>query len=631
MAVDSWLDSPELARKVLREGLRVLAASEIVAARIGKLSLLSPEEAGELEAFRARIDAYRRLADPAHPLCLAVFGPPGSGKSFAVKQLIKELGLNSRTLNLSQFQGPGDLSAALAEVSRWTAGETPVVFFDEFDSRLGAPLGWLQWLLAPMQDGISFDRGHPVQMKRAVFVFAGGTADSFEEFPAAHEGYFRSSKGPDFVSRLRGYANVRGVNDGPYRRVRRALVLRLAVEHSAPGLLDGDRYIAPDRLSDAFMDQLLAVGRYRHGARSVEALVEMSATPEQAHFGVEHLPSPQVLAGHVDLGPLGEVALALSAGGEPADLSGRAGSPPLAQLWPRVATRLLERGAGLLYGGDMSEGEGILTQQLIEANSRLPNLLVPEDTAADDLFARPRAGMVTWVRANTGSRMPVPPLPERVAHRRLGELTPEDFRELGLPGDADLFSFDRQADPASDWRDSPDWCRRLGFALAIFRMRALITGLADAHLVFGGRDSGSLGRFPGIAEEVMLSLGSGKPLYVCGGFGGAAHAVGQLLGLGESWAVTPTCLRREAHEPAATAFEGAAERLGDRFQLPGRRDLPRTYDELREFLRNHALGTSEWPENGLTPDEIRALFRSTDEYEIVGLVEKGLRRRFNLK
>jgi hypothetical protein len=88
---------------------------------------------------------------------------------------------------------------------------------------------------------------------------------------------------------------------------------------------------------------------------------------------------------------------------------------------------------------------------------------------------------------------------------------------------------------------------------------------------------------------------------------------------------------REAHEPVATGFEAAAGMLGDRFQVPGRRDLPCTYDELRDFLRNHALGTPGWPDNGLTADENRSLFRLTDEYEIVALVEKGLRRRFELK
>lgn len=632
MPADSWLDSPDLARKVVREGLRALGASDIVAARVGKLSLLSREEADELGAFRNRIDAYRAVADPQHPLCLAVFGPPGSGKSFAVKQLIKELGLSARTLNLSQFQGPSDLSAALAEVARWTSGETPVVFFDEFDSRLaGAPLGWLQWLLAPMQDGISFDRGHPVEIKRAVFVFAGGTADSFEEFPAAHHGYFRSAKGPDFVSRLRGYANVRGVNDGPYRSVRRALVLRLALEQSAPGLLDEERRIQAASLSDGFIDQLLAVGRYRHGARSVEALVEMSTTPDQSHFSGSHLPSAQVLAGHVDLGRLGEVVLALSAGGERDHAVAAGNHSTLAHVWPVVATRLLEMGAGLIYGGDLSEGEGVFTQKLIEANQRLPNLLVGQQGAEDRPFGRPPAGMVTWVQANTGSAGPVPPLPERVTYRRLGGLSPEEYRELGLPEDADLCRFDRGAQSSSEWRDSPDWRRRLGYALAVFRMRALVTSLADAHLVFGGREQGSLGRFPGIAEEVMLSLHAGKPVYVCGGFGGAARAVGQVLGLGEPWAITPPSLVRETHEPVASTFEQAAREWALQFQLPGKGDLPLTYEELRDFFGSHALGSPGWPDNGLTPDENRTLFRAVDEHEIVSMVEKGLRRRFGLK
>jgi hypothetical protein len=632
MNIDPWLDDPDLARTVVREGLGVLAASDVVAGRIGELSLLSGEEYEEMSAFGARIDAYCHLTNPEHPLCLGVFGPPGSGKSFAVKQLIKTKGLTARTLNLSQFQGPNDLSAALAEVARWTPGETPVVFFDEFDSRLGgAPLGWLQWLLAPMQDGVAFDHGHRVELKRAVFVFAGGTADTFEEFPAAHERYYRAAKGPDFVSRLRGYINIRGVNDGPYRRVRRAIVLRLTIEQVAPGLFDDQDRAPAERMTDGFIDQLLAVGRYRHGARSVEALVEMSTKPEQQQFSAEDLPSADVLASHVDLGPLGELVIALSAGGEPGRAGAGGGSTSLAQVWPKVATRLLEIGAGLIYGGDLSEGGGIFTQQLIQANSRLPNLLVPEEVQDDAPLARPRPGRVTWVQAGAGSPPPVPALPDRVAYRWLGNLSPEELEEIRLPPEADLSAFDRAAEPPENWRDSSDWCTRLGFSLALFRMRALVTRLADAHLVFGGREHGSLGRFPGIAEEVMLSLASGTPVYVCGGFGGAARAVGQALGLGEAWAVTPACLQREAHAPGASVFEAATKEWGDRFQLPDRGDLPLSYSELREFLRSHALGSPGWPDNGLTAEENRALFRSNEEHKIVALVEKGLLRRFLLK
>jgi len=274
LSEDFWTDNAELARRVVCEGIKVLdEKGGPVVKEVGNLKVLTQDEAVALDEFGERIDVYLRLEKHERPLCLGVFGPPGSGKSFAVKMLLK-----MRTMipiNLSQLQGPGDLSSMLAEAVK--DKKEPVVFFDEFDSKLGGtPLGWLQWLLAPMQDGLVLDRGKPIEIKRGVFVFAGGTADTFEEFPDAHKEYFRSAKGPDFISRLRGHMNIRGVNDGPYRSLRRAIILRLALERVAPNLLDGDKKIPDASLSYDLIDQILGVGRFRHGARSVEALVEMS-------------------------------------------------------------------------------------------------------------------------------------------------------------------------------------------------------------------------------------------------------------------------------------------------------------------------------------------------------------------
>jgi hypothetical protein len=256
-----WQDDPVRARRVVREGLNALSADpSLIKNQIGELSVLSADEERDLATFQSRIEAYGLLKSPKHPLCLGVFGPPGSGKSFTVQQVLAHTGHALRIINLSQLEGPGDLSSALAEVARWSTGNTPAVFFDEFDCALeGTRLGWLQWLLAPMQDGVVVDRGHPIEMKRAVFVFAGGMADTFEDFPAAHGDYFRTAKGPDFASRLRGHVNVLGVNNWPYRRVRRATILRLSIEKVAPGLLDVGR-IPEERMSDGFIDQILSVG-----------------------------------------------------------------------------------------------------------------------------------------------------------------------------------------------------------------------------------------------------------------------------------------------------------------------------------------------------------------------------------
>jgi hypothetical protein len=179
-----------------------------------------------------------------------------------------------------------------------------------------------------------------------------------------------------------------------------------------------------------------------------------------------------------------------------------------------------------------------------------------------------------------------------------------------------------------DWTTSSDWCKRLGRALALFRLRAQVTRLADAHLLFGGREYGSSGRFPGVAEEVMLSLAAGNAVYLCGGFGGAARAVGELLGLGSPWFGVPDCLRTEKHDTGAATLETAVKDWGKRFQLAHRNNLPLGYEELVRFLRSHAIDGPRWPGNGLTADENRTLFRSKDAKEITRLVTKGLRLRF---
>ncbi len=618
----------ELARTVVRDGLSALvSAKDVVKQQIEKLCVLSEKESQGFDALRMRIAAYTKLETPEHPLCLGVFGPPGSGKSFAVKQVFKSMGHELCVINLSQLQGPADLSAALADLPQLKAGQMPVVFFDEFDSGLaGTPLGWLQWLLAPMQDGVVFHPGKPIELKRAVFVFAGGTSDSFEEFPDAHVGYFRGAKGPDFVSRLRSYVNVSGVNEWPYRRVRRATVLRLAIERVASGLLDEKGVVAIKSMPDEFIDQVVSVGRFVHGSRSVEALVEMATFPNSKEFTEKDLPAPEVLLGHVDPGPLGGLSIALSAGGDRREGDTGHYDEGLEDVWTGVATRLLELGAGLVYAGDLRPGG--FTTHIAEAYARLPNPLGQPVKSDVHRFARPRPARVVCFRSDKDSRLSQEPPFDRIDVRPLPGLEETELAELGETSNAELTLVNPSPVPVSDWKTSPDWCKRLGRALALFRLRAQVTRLADAHLLFGGREYGSSGRFPGVAEELMLSLSAGNAVYLCGGFAGAARAVGELLGLGSPWFGVPNCLRSEKHGTCAATLEAAVKDWGKRFQLPHRNSLPLDYEELVRFLRSHAIDGPRWPGNGLTADENRTLFRSKDAKEITRLVTKGLRLRF---
>lgn len=273
--------------------------------RVGNWKSADRREIEGVRSVNNALRRYRQEPDSSTPLCIGVFGPPGAGKSFAVKEIAKELGIGPEatlTFNLSQFESPEELPEAFHQIRDLNLkGKLPLVFWDEFDTPCqGRRLGWLRYFLAPMQDGEFADRGRIHPVGRGIYVFAGATRHSFEAFRSGDSHEERDAKKPDFVSRLRAYIDVRGPNADPHSLrdpahvIRRAFLLNSHLERHAGHLKEGGAFQVDPCVLEAF----LKVGRYRHGARSMETLVRMSALAGKRKFEVSSLPPDSVLSMH---------------------------------------------------------------------------------------------------------------------------------------------------------------------------------------------------------------------------------------------------------------------------------------------------------------------------------------------
>jgi hypothetical protein len=122
----------------------------------------------------------------------------------------------------------------------------------------------------------------------------------------------------------------------------------------------------------------------------------------------------------------------------------------------------------------------------------------------------------------------------------------------------------------------------------------------------------------------MLSLALRQPVYVVGTFGGAARDVGTLLGLSRPWiGDTASCLN---DDEGAERLE-KIRRFAHLFRPPPLNRLPTDLEELRDFFRLHAIGSENWPDNGLSMSENRELFQAKDPERVVELITLGLLNR----
>lgn len=161
-----------------------------------------------------------------------------------------------------------------------------------------------------------------------------------------------------------------------------------------------------------------------------------------------------------------------------------------------------------------------------------------------------------------------------------------------------------------NWEQEED-CRAWGRALELRFMRKWMAEETGARIILGGRTDNYQGYYPGVVEEAALTLAYQKPLYVVGGFGGAAAFV-------------------------TRALEGKLETLlPDRFgedtvsRCQALANLPGNWSSLATVGWGPSLFKScgiKGIANGLTVEENRRLGVTTDLDEIVELVLEGLTR-----
>jgi len=157
--------------------------------------------------------------------------------------------------------------------------------------------------------------------------------------------------------------------------------------------------------------------------------------------------------------------------------------------------------------------------------------------------------------------------------------------------DVRFIDFDREEDDSAT-------ARALCQAMSLRALRWEIACDAAALVAVGGRTSGYTGWRPGIADEIAAAVKADKPIYLVGGFGGAA-----------SWYASAAFL--EGGIPCAPAAPGLGAETNGELELPN-------VDEVVRALRG---GLSR---NGLTKAENANLARTVNADEIIALVLRGL-------
>lgn len=179
-----------------------------------------------------------------------------------------------------------------------------------------------------------------------------------------------------------------------------------------------------------------------------------------------------------------------------------------------IARHLLALGARLYYGGDLrANGFSELLFELVERHKR--------DSDDDDDVRTDITNLLAWP---VHLRMSFAEIESSTSDLvGFGELVCLDISGARQPL-LDRQQIQQREPSEAEWKTG------------LTTMRTVGQSETSARIVLGGRVENFKGSMPGIAEEALMSLSTGKPLYLLGGFGGCARDIAETLKLIDPWA-----------------------------------------------------------------------------------------------
>jgi hypothetical protein len=260
------------------------------------------------------------------------------------------------------------------------------------------------------------------------------------------------------------------------------------------------------------------------------------------------------------------------------------------------ARYLLASGGTLAYGGDLRERG--FTEILLD-------LVQTHNQSGTYRFERV-INFLAWpihLKLTQGQRAQL----KRVA----------DFRPLDPPSDLTINK--------NEWLGPDSLLNRYIWARSLTLMREEMNRLVHARILLGGKyQTGSYrGKYPGLAEEALVALCNGTPLFLIGGFGGCAREI-------------IDCLRGKPTEKLTAEYQMTDTDYSDFVSFYNEKVIESPtlnleaidYHGLASFYKLKGISGLG---NGLNDEDNLRLFETPFISEMISLVLKGLTKLLQKK